>query len=418
VSTAGRLVLRTERAGPAFDLVAEYPRAAPSFLFERRGIGACGATGRPLELDGGTDRFEVASERSIELLRSIQGPTTGPGTIVAGAFPFQPEPPRIGLLTDGVRRVCGGATVRLRLGGPDGPLEHEGSSGSDEHASAPRGAFEGTRLQVHPTRAAYAEAVAGAVHRIRDGDLGKVVLARTVDLDAGRPLEPGTLLRHLRAVDPDCYTFATPVASGASLIGASPELLLERRGSQVSSTPLAGSAPRHGDPVDDRAAAEALLGSTKDREEHAFVAEAIAETLGPLCDELSVPKEPQLIGTANVWHLATPIVGRLRDPALTAIQLVGLLHPTPAVGGSPRDAALAAIADLEPFDRGWYAGPIGWMDADGDGAWAIALRCAELRGSTARLYAGAGIVADSDPASELDETERKLRAFLDALRWG
>jgi isochorismate synthase len=204
----------------------------------------------------------------------------------------------------------------------------------------------------------------------------------------------------------------------ALLVGASPELLVERRGRAVRSTPLAGSAPRAGDPRADRENARALRASAKDREEHAIVVEAIAATLGPLCEELAWDREPVLLETANVWHLATRFDGLLRDPVPSVVDLVAALHPTPAVGGSPTDRARSLIQELEPFDRGGYAGPVGWMDAGGDGEWAIALRCARLEDGRATLYAGAGIVAASDPASEVDETARKFRAFLDSLRWG
>ena len=243
------------------------------------------------------------------------------------------------------------------------------------------------------------------------------MLARTIEVTAGRELDPRLLAGRLRAVDPDAYTFATPTDDGV-LVGASPELLVSRRGHEVRSNPLAGSAPRSGDPEEDRANAEALIGSSKDREEHAIVVDAVAETLRPFCAELAWDPEPVLRETANVWHLSTRFRGSLRDPAPTALDLVSALHPTPAVAGEPREAALEVIAALEPFERGQYAGPVGWVDAEGDGEWAIALRCAELRGDRAVLYAGAGIVADSDPTRELDETERKFRAFLDALRWG
>ena len=149
-----------------------------------------------------------------------------------------------------------------------------------------------------------------------------------------------------------------------------------------------------------------------------MVVEAVAETLRPFCTELTWNPEPVLRETPNVWHLSTRFRGVLTDASPSALDLVAALHPTPAVGGTPPDAALEAISDLEPFDRGRYAGPVGWMDANGDGEWAIALRCAELRGDRAVLYAGAGIVAGSEPDDEVDETERKFRAFLDALRWG
>ena len=161
-----------------------------------------------------------------------------------------------------------------------------------------------------------------------------------------------------------------------------------------------------------------MTDSNKDREEHAIVVEAVAETLGAFCEELRWDPEPVLLPTANVWHLSTRFRGVLRDAETSVLQLVGALHPTPAVGGWPREAALDAIQRLEPFERGSYAGPVGWIDAEGDGEWAIALRCAELSGDRAALFAGAGIVADSDPEAELDETERKFRAFLDSLRWG
>jgi isochorismate synthase len=262
------------------------------------------------------------------------------------------------------------------------------------------------------------DAVRAAVHRIADGGLSKVVLARTVGVAAGRPLDPRALVARLRAVDPDSYTFAVPAGSDSSLVGATPELLVRTRGGIVESRPLAGSAPRGGDRESDRASAQALLESEKDRQEHRLVVDAIAEVLGEMCEELVWDPEPVLHETANVWHLATGLRGILRDPAPSALDIVAELHPTPAVGGTPRAEALALIGELEPFDRGAYAGAIGWLDSNGDGEWAIALRCAELEGEHATLYAGAGIVADSVAERELDETERKFRAFLDALRWG
>jgi isochorismate synthase len=424
---SGELVVRTEPVGSAYDLIADYRRLrtpAPSFFFERRGIGVAGIAGHPLEVEGGADRFGRASGAALELLRGIDVATRGPGPVVVGAFPFsRSEAPRLRLLTYGVRRLEPATALRVEVRGAGGeswvPFE-EADPVVAPDAGSPSPAFEDERLHPLPSPDGYAAAVGAAVERIRAGELGKVVLARTIELDAGRALEPMTLLRHLRAVDPECFTFAAPTGEGGStfLIGATPELLVSRRGREVTSAPLAGSAPRYGDPGEDRASAERLFASAKDRREHAFVVDAIAEVLGPLCDELIHPPEPELLATANVWHLGTPFRGRLREPAPTAIELAGALHPTPAVGGSPREAALAAIGELETFDRGCYAGPVGWMDAEGDGEWAIALRCAEVTLRRARLFAGAGIVADSEPALELDETERKFRAFLDSLRWG
>ena len=278
-------------------------------------------------------------------------------------------------------------------------------------------AFSDLQVREAPGAVVYAEAVRAATERIHAGQLRKVVLARTIEVDAGRDLDPRRLAKRLRSVDPDAYTFIAPTPGGV-MVGASPELLVSRRGLDVRSNPLAGSAPRSGDPDEDRANADALVASAKDREEHAIVVEAVADALHPFCEALEHDPEPVLLATANVWHLSTRFKGTLREPAPNALELVAALHPTPAVCGTPREVAQALIAELEPFDRGCYAGPVGWMDANGDGEWAIALRCAELRGTRAILYAGAGIVADSVPEREVDETERKFRAFLDSLRWG
>jgi isochorismate synthase len=259
--------------------------------------------------------------------------------------------------------------------------------------------------------------VAEAVAAIRAGGLRKVVLARSIEVDAGRLLDPRRLAHRLRAVDADAFTFAMPVDGGV-LVGASPELLVSRFGREVRSNPLAGSAPRSGDPTQDRAFADELADSAKDREEHRIVVNDVARVLGSFCTELAWDPEPVLLETPNVWHLSTRFRGVLAEPTPSVLEMVAALHPTPAVAGAPRAGALATIAELEPFDRGCYAGPVGWVAADGDGEWAIALRCAVLDRDRATLYAGAGIVAGSEPDAEVDETARKFRAFLDALRWG
>ncbi len=278
--------------------------------------------------------------------------------------------------------------------------------------------FTGLQLFAEPEPEAYEVAVATAVARIREGGLRKVVLARTLRVEAGRRLDPTLLLRRLRAVEPDCFTFAADIGEDRALVGASPELLVSRFGDEVRANPLAGSAPRAGDPDEDRANAKELGSSAKDRQEHSIVVEAVFRALQPLCSDLRYDVDPRLLATANVWHLSTRFRGTLKDPAPTALDLVEALHPTPAVCGDPGRRAMELIRELEPVPRGHYAGAVGWMDANGDGVWALALRCAELHGETARLFAGAGIVAESEPAKELDETERKFRAFLDSLRWG
>jgi isochorismate synthase len=403
--------------GAEYDLLAAYGSPAQSFAMERGGIGVAGAGDLAISVAPGPGLIERAAEAAGSALDAIARTPGGRGTVVAGALPFDERSAAIlTVLTSAVRRARPGETTRLEvLAEPAAPSVN--ARGRRPGAGAPAAAFESARLRPDPSPVAYAEAVERAVGRIRGGMLRKVVLARSLVVDAGRELDVRTLLWRLRAVDPACFAFAAATPRGI-MVGASPELLVSRSGVEVHANPLAGSAPRFGDPAEDRASGERLLDSPKDREEHAIVAEAVAATLGPLCRELASPAEPELLGTANVWHLSTPFRGRLREPAPSVLRLVAALHPTPAVCGTPRDAARRAIADLEAFDRGCYAGPVGWVDADGDGEWAIALRCAELSGRRARLFSGAGIVAGSDPDGEIDETDRKFRALLDALRWG
>jgi isochorismate synthase len=408
------LVSRAVPLGEAFDLLAAY-RPPMGVLFERGGRGVAGG--------GALTLGEIAVTGSIDVihaLRSVVRAGHDVAPIAVGAYRFGGgggRLPELAIPRSSVRRDVDGRTWRLDTSErgaehDDGPPPWEPVTGGTAHDS-----FTEMQLREVPTGSAYRDAVGVAVDRIRQGEMRKVVLARTIEVTAGRRLDPRLLAGRLRAVDPDAYTFAAPTDGGV-LVGASPELLVSRRGREVRSNPLAGSAPRSGDPEEDHANADALIGSSKEREEHAIVVDAVADTLGPFCAELTWDPEPVLRETPNVWHLSTRFHGVLREPSPTALDLVAALHPTPAVAGAPREAALNAIAELEPFDRGRYAGPIGWVDADGDGEWAIALRCAELRGDLAILYAGAGIVADSDPARELAETERKFRAFLDALRWG
>ncbi|GAA4821134.1 isochorismate synthase [Tomitella cavernea] len=254
----------------------------------------------------------------------------------------------------------------------------------------------------------------------RAPELHKLVLARTLHLRPEGALEPGRVLRVLARRHPGAYTFAAdiPAAPGAgprAMVGASPELLASRHGDAVRSCPLAGSAARSDDPAEDRRRAEALQASAKDQVEHAIVVDAIAEALRPLCGSLDVPVRPRLVATPTMWHLATPIVGTVADRAVTALDLALALHPTPAICGAPTAAARAEIGRIETFDRGFYSGFVGWCDADGDGEWAISIRCAEVDAGGARLFAGGGIVAGSDPAAELAETSAKFRTMTDAI---
>ncbi|WP_245261590.1 isochorismate synthase MenF [Ancylobacter sp. FA202] len=270
-----------------------------------------------------------------------------------------------------------------------------------------------------PTLAAYEAAVAAALARMAQGGEGlrKIVLSRSLKIIADRPIDAAALL-HVLAQDVSVSAFCVPLPSAGAprvLVGATPELLVSKRGRDITSHPLAGSSRRARDVSVDRAAAQALLGSEKDRREHREVVEAILDQLAPHCEALAAPGEPELNSTASMWHLGTRIDGRLRDDTLSALDLALLLHPTPAVCGTPRAAAAWAIAELEGYERGFYAGAVGWCEASGDGDWHVAIRCAELSGCEARLSAGAGIVAGSDPAAEGEETSAKFAALLTAL---
>ncbi|CAM5667741.1 isochorismate synthase OS=Streptomyces alboniger OX=132473 GN=dhbC PE=3 SV=1 [Streptomyces alboniger] len=271
------------------------------------------------------------------------------------------------------------------------------------------------RIRPVPSPEEYGEGVAAAVERMWRGDFSKVVLARTLELTAPDPLDIPAMLQRLARRDPSGYTFALPTAPGRTLIGASPELLVSRRGRQVVANPLAGSTPRSADLAEDVRRAAALLESAKDLHEHAVVVDAVHQALASFCTDLTVPARPTLIRTATMWHLSTTVTGTLASPDASALELACALHPTPAVCGTPTATARDVIRETEPFDRGFFTGMIGWGDANGDGEWVVTIRCAEAEERSLRLYAGAGVVAASDPAAETAETGAKFRTFLNAV---
>jgi len=269
---------------------------------------------------------------------------------------------------------------------------------------------ERTRVASAAPPSHYEHAVERAVDRIRAGELEKVVLAREVRAHASAPHDPVAVLGALRELFPACYCWCVGTPEVA-FVGASPELLVRRDGQRAQTVALAGTTRRSADPSVDDHLGEQLLNSTKDREEQAIVARRIERTLGPVSLWVAAAGDPVIVRVHNVQHLATPIRAQLADP-VPAVELAGLLLPTPAVGGEPREAALPLIPALEGLDRGWYAGAVGWTDLAEDGEFCVALRCALLRGSVAHLYAGCGIVRDSVPADELAESEVKLQALL------
>ncbi|MDA8032984.1 MAG: isochorismate synthase [Actinomycetota bacterium] len=396
----------------------------------------CGVAAH-LELPDGLGAPGAATEAS-RLLAEL-----GPSAIAVGALPFDPSAP--GRLTVPVVTVTmGTATAAPRLvvvaspataellaarlaGCSPGPelerllaeiagsevagSEDDGAGATREGAAGDAGTPpDGFELSSARPHADFSRRVAGAVAAIRAGwgGLEKVVLAREVSIVANRPLRQHDLVERLRALHPSCATFAVD-----GFVGASPELLCARSGDAVRSVPLAGTVARSGDPDEDDRLADGLRSSGKDRAEHAVVVRAILADLGTYCHELAASDEPTLVELRNVSHLASTISGRLVAPA-SALELAATLHPTPAVGGWPREAALAYLAAHEGIDRDRYAGPVGYLEGSGDGAFWVGIRSALVEGTRARLLAGVGIVDGSDPAAELAETQLKLQALLAA----
>jgi menaquinone-specific isochorismate synthase len=318
----------------------------------------------------------------------------GSGPVAVGALPFDPAAPGELVVPARVLGARDGVTWVTEIEPLDAPV--------DPQPPPP------TRFSVVATRTRddWRAMVRTALDAIARHDLEKVVLAREVVVEADAPFDAREVAQRLVSQQPGAYVYA---AEG--MVGASPELLVRRVGGAVESLPVAGTAVADGD----TGSLQALAESVKDHREHRFVVDAIVETLSERCDTLDAGAVPEIAVFGHVAHLATRVHGRLRTPVPSALELARLLHPSPAVGGTPRDAAVDAIRALEGFDRGRYAGPVGWVDARGDGEWAIALRGAELDGARARLVAGAGIVEGSDPDAEWAETQAKLEPMLRAL---
>jgi isochorismate synthase len=381
------------------------------FMFSHTGTSvATSGIAAPIAVPGGPGQVRRAAELAERALAAIDT-DGGPGPIVVGALPFDGTSPATLVIPRRamIRRPDGGAW--MILAGPNGDdREPEPPAAGEEEPPAP--VPHPLEVTAIPEPGAYVRAIEAARSRIAKGGLEKVVLARMLMARSNRDFDRRLLLERLRAEEPDAYVFAVH-----GFVGATPELLVSRRGRQVRSNPLAGTTARDTNPASDAEAAERLLASAKDRWEHALVVDAVRDGLSGACDTLDVGWEPTAVPTGQVWHLSTEVTGLLREPPESALALAARLHPTPAVCGTPRSQAMTAIGELERIDRTLYAGLVGWMDASGDGEWAIALRCAEVQGRIALLFAGAGIVADSIPEAELTETEAKFRSMLDALAW-
>lgn len=341
----------------------------------------------------------VAAEHAMRALRDIESDNEvavpGSGPVAVGALPFTPDASgRLTIPSTVVGTSADGRSWVTQIG-----------PSVTTAAPAPARAARFT-VTARQSRGWWDDAIARALAAIATGDLDKVVLAREVMVEADADFDVRTILRRLRSQQPGCILYAD-----AGFVGATPELLIRRTGVAFESRPMAGTAP--GSIAAD--VARALSASGKDAREHRFVVDAMRDALAPHTTTLEIPDQPVVEHFGSLAHFVTPIRGELADADLDALSLAQLLHPSPAVGGTPTAAALETITELEPFDRGFYAGPVGWVDARGDGAFAVALRGAELDGPRAVLRAGAGIVAGSDPDAEWAETAVKFEPMLRAL---
>ncbi len=364
---------------------------------EGRGFVAWGEWAS-VEVGSGPDRFE----RAVATLDVRFGELDQlEGVIALGSFTFDQESARSILVIPRTIVHAGpdGTTIVTIGSRPDAGVLDPPEAGPGDRIR-----YAGSSLPDH----LWLDSVARAVKRIEAGELEKVVLARDVKFWGDEPFDTGRLARNLARSFPGCFTFSV-----RGLVGASPEMLIERRGSRVRSVVLAGTAARGSDEHSDAERGRALLSSDKDLREHVLAVDSVRHKLEPLSTDLRTGR-PELLRLKNVQHLATEIEGTLHRP-VTALELAGSLHPTAAVGGAPRETSMAIIRELEGMDRDRYAGPVGWVDPSGDGEWAIALRCGIFEGAAGRIFAGSGIVAGSEPLYELEETRLKLRAIQSAL---
>lgn len=360
------------------------PSTAPDFLLSR-------ATG--------SVRTQGARQTFTDVDAAISALRNKDATMVVGAIPFDSDTPAA-------------LTVPEEIIREEGPLE--------PHAHYRNQTLKSRVVGFDPEPEEHLRRVEAAIGTIETSKLEKVVLARAVDIEFPEVIDPRLVAARLIDLSANRDGFIADLSPagrpGAMLVGSSPEVLIKRQGSTVSAFPLAGSSPRRATPAEDHIAGQDLLHSAKDLHEHAFVVEHLRRVLNPLCERLNIPDTPQLISTNEMWHLGTPVAGTLKDKHLTALELALATHPTPAICGTPAEAAQALIETAET-DRGFYAGAVGWCDSSGDGEYMVAIRCAEVAGDglSARAWAGGGIVGDSNAQAELEETTAKLQTILRAL---
>jgi len=421
---AGHEVLLVERPMPDAVSVAALGRAY-DIVAAPGGVALEDAAGKTLDFEAGEDRILAASRMWRRLSASLKGPDAGPpasGPVAVGGFAYRPDRDLAGPWSGFpalLLRVPALAVTRARgrtfisAFTPDAEALLEiGTAAGGANLRAP----SARTLDVAPVRnpVAWTAAVGTAAERLRAGAAEKVVLAREVIARGDGVVSAASVVRALRAAYPSCFTYLVTGSDGTAFAGASPELLIRRSGSRAWSQPMAGSVARGATDLDDDRLARKLEESAKDAVEHRVVSRFVVEAMSPFSVNVTA-RPPEVVRFTNIQHLATNVSAQLLDPAADVLQLAAALHPTPAVGGWPRDAAQRLIDELEGLERGWYAGAVGWIDGRGDGEFAVALRCGLLWEDGARLYAGVGVMPDSDPARELEETELKFKALLTAL---
>ena len=414
----GHEVLLIERPMPDAVSVAALGRAY-DMVAARGGVALEDAAGQVIDFEPGDDRLRAAA-RLWRRLRESMSPAgqAGAGPIAVGGFAYRPDRDPSGPWSGfpslllrvpalAVTRMRGRTFATAASPGAEALLDLEPTG---VRAPAAR------RLDVTSVRnpVAWTAAVEAAAKRLRAGEAAKVVLAREVVARGDGVVSAGMVARALRAAYPSCFTYLVTGADGTAFAGASPELLVRRSGGRAYSQPMAGSVARGSNEAEDDRLARQLEDSVKDNAEHRLVSEFVVEALRPFARSV-VARPPEVVRFTNIQHLATAVTAELTEPHAEALDLAAALHPTPAVGGWPRAAADTLIDELEGLERGWYAGAVGWIDGRGDGEFAVALRCGLLWEDGARLYAGVGVMPDSDPARELEETELKFKALLMAL---
>jgi len=407
---AGHEVMLIERPMPDAVSVAAIGRVF-DMVATRGGVALEDAEGKTVDFEAGENRILAASHLWKRLRISADAVAVGgfayrvdrdPGGAWSGFPALLFRVPALA-----IKRSRGRTFISTATPEAEGLLE---LSAAAVRAPAAR------RLDLTPVRnpLAWTAAVETAATRLRAGEAQKVVLAREVLARGDGVVAAGKVVRALRAAYPSCFTYMVGGADGTAFAGASPELLIRRSGSHAFAQPMAGSVARGASDAEDERLARALTKSNKDADEHRLVSKFVVEALRPFSSAVSA-RGPEVARFTNIQHLATSVDAELMGPAADVLTLAAALHPTPAVGGWPREAADVMIDELEGMERGWYAGAVGWIDGSGDGELAVALRCGLLWEDGARLYAGVGVMPDSDPARELEETELKFKALLTAL---